>query len=262
VIAVSAALKGYDNLDAGACARHGVWLATVPGTMIAPTAELAVGLLIGLMRRFLEGHEQVRGGFAGWRPQFYGATLRGATVGLLGMGQLGQEIARCLTGFGPRIVYHDARRLDTQAGQELALSCLSLDRLAETSDAVVAALPLTSRTHHLIDAALLRRMCPGAFLVNVGRGSVVDEEAVAAALESGRLGGYAADVFAMEDWALPGRPAGIPDSLLRHPRTLFTPHLGSAVDGIRRQRSLQAAHQIRQAIQGQRPDNTVNILMS
>ena len=256
---ISAALKGYDNFDAGACARHGVWLTIVPGTLIDPTAELAIGLMIGLMRRIAEGDEQVRrGGFAGWRPQFYGATLSGATVGLLGMGQLGQAIARRLAGFGPDMVYHDASCLDPDTERALALSYLGLGAVAETSDVLVAALPLTTRTRHLVGASLLRRMRNGAFLVNVGRGSVVDEEAVAGALESGRLGGYAADVFAMEDWALPGHPAAIPDRLARHPRTLFTPHLGSAVDDVRRQMSLQAARQVKQALGGQRPDHAVN----
>ena len=101
-------------------------------------------------------------------------------------------------------------------------------------------------------------MPPCAFLVNVGRGSVVDEEAVADALDEERLGGYAADVFAMEDWAAPDRPERIPDRLLAHPRTLFTPHLGSAVDGIRQRMSLQAARQVRQALAGEVPDNAVN----
>jgi len=112
----------------------------------------------------------------------------------------------------------------------------------------------------LIDGAALARMRPGAFLVNVGRGSVVDEQAVLAALQTGRLGGYAADVFAMEDWARPGHPAQIPPGLLSHPRTLFTPHLGSAVDSVRRDMSLAAARQVEQALRGQRPDHAVNDL--
>lgn len=91
---VSATLKGYDNFDAEACAGRGVWLTVVPDTLIGPTAELTLGLVIGLMRRITEGHDHVRaGGFAGWRPQLYGSTLQGATVGVLGMGQLGQAVA-------------------------------------------------------------------------------------------------------------------------------------------------------------------------
>jgi phosphonate dehydrogenase len=256
---ISATLKGYDNFDAEACARHGVWLTIVPDTIIAPTAELAIGLMIGLMRKIPGGDARVRGGgFAGWRPQLYGSALSGATVGIIGMGQLGQAIARRLAGFEAQIVYHDTRPLDPGAGQALSASYRSLEQLAAASDVVVAALPLTSQTRHLISSALIRRMRRGAFVVNVGRGSVIDEDAIATALEAGRLGGYAADVFAMEDWLLPGRPAAIPDRLLHHPRTLFTPHLGSAVDDVRRQMSLQATRQIRQALLGRRPDHAVN----
>jgi phosphonate dehydrogenase len=135
---------------------------------------------------------------------------------------------------------------------------LGLDPLLELSDVVVLALPLTAGTRHLLGAEALARMRPGAFLVNVGRGSVVDEDAVAAALASGQLGGYAADVFAMEDWALPDRPRRIPPRLLAHPRTLFTPHLGSAVDAVRRQMSREAARQVHQVLRGERPDHAVN----
>jgi phosphonate dehydrogenase len=256
---VSATLKGYDNFDAAACARRGVWLTIVPGTLIPATAELTIGLVIGLMRRIAEGHEHVRaGGFAGWRPQLYGSTLQGATVGMAGMGQLGQAVARRLAGFESQVVYHDARRLDAETERALAVSFLGLVELAETSDVMVVMLPLSGETRHLVGASLLQRLRPGAFLVNAGRGSVVSEEAVADALEAGHLGGYAADVFAMEDWALPGHPASIPDRLLRHPRTLFTPHLGSAVDDVRRQMSLEAAHQVRQVLEGRRPDHAVN----
>ena len=212
------------------------------------------------MRKIAEGDTHVRGGdFTGWRPQLYGAGLSGSTVGIVGMGKLGQAIARRLAGFEAEIVYHDAQPLDAHTERALPVSYRSLEQTAETSDVLIAALPLTSRTHHLINSDLIRRMRPGAFVINVGRGSVIDEDAIAGALDADRLGGYAADVFAMEDWMLPDRPAAIPDRLLRHPRTLFTPHLGSAVDNIRRQMSLQAAHQVRQALDGSRPDHAVNL---
>jgi phosphonate dehydrogenase len=167
-------------------------------------------------------------------------------------------VAARLRPFGTRIVYYDARPLPPDAESELAATRLGLGDLLDVSDAVVAALPLTADTRRLFGAPALAAMRPGAFLVNVGRGSVVDEDAVADALEQGRLGGYAADVFAMEDWALPDRPRHIPPRLLSHPRTLFTPHLGSAVGSVRRQMSLEAARQVRQALAGQRPDHAVN----
>jgi phosphonate dehydrogenase len=256
---VSATLKGYDNFDADACARRGIWLTILPDLLTAPTAELAAGLIIGIMRRVAEAGRHVSdGGFAGWRPRFYGATLRGATTGIVGMGEVGQALAALLAPFGTRIVYHDARPLPAAAEQRLQAARLSLPDLLAGSDVVVLLLPLTSGTRRMVGRSALLLMRPGAFLVNVGRGSVVDEEAVAEALHSGRLGGYAADVFAMEDWALPGHPASIPARLLAHPRTLLTPHLGSAVDGVRREMSLRAARQVQQVLAGQRPDHAVN----
>ena len=106
-----------------------------------------------------------------------------------------------------------------------------LDAALAISDHVIVAVPLTAQSHHLIGAPALARMKRGALLVNIGRGSVVDEGAVLAALEAETLGGYAADVFEFEDWAVNGRDAAIDPRLLEHPRTLFTPHLGSAVKG-------------------------------
>jgi phosphonate dehydrogenase len=256
---IAATLKGYDNFDAAACTRQGVWLTIVPDSIIPPTAELAVGLAIGIMRRVGEADRVIRAaGFAGWRPRLYGAGLAGATAGIVGMGDLGQSIARVLRAFGTRVVYTDPRPLAASQEQELAATRLALGQLVSASDVIIAAVPLTPSTRGLLGPDVLRLARPGAFLVNVGRGSVVDEEAVADTLEENRLGGYAADVFAMEDWALPGHPAAIPARLLHHPRTLFTPHLGSAVTGIRRTMSLTAARQVRQALGGQRPDHAVN----
>ena len=256
---VAATLKGYDNFDAAACARQGVWLTIVPDSIIPPTAELAVGLAIGIMRRVGEADRAIRaGGFGGWRPRLYGAGLAGATAGVVGMGDLGQSIARALRALGARIVYADPRPLPPPQEQEVAATRLTLGRLVSASDVIIAAAPLAPSTRGLLGPDVLRLARTGTFLVNVGRGSVVDEEAVADALEENRLGGYAADVFAMEDWALPGHPAEIPARLLRHPRTLFTPHLGSAVTGVRRTMSLTAARQVRQALGGQRPDHAVN----
>jgi phosphonate dehydrogenase len=256
---ISATLKGYDNFDAAACARRGVWLTILPDLLTVPTAELAVGLIIGVMRRVAEADREMRlGTFAGWRPRLYGAGLDGATAGIVGMGQVGQAVAARLRGFGTRIVYCDPRPVPPSALAGAEMTRLGWFSLREVSDVVVLALPLTADTRHLLGAEALATMRPGAFLVNVGRGSVVDEDAVASALASGQLGGYAADVFAMEDWALPGRPRRIPPELLAHPRTLFTPHLGSAVDGVRRQMSHEAARQVHQVLCGQRPDHAVN----
>ncbi len=256
---VSATLKGYDNFDADACTRRGVWLTILPDLLTVPTAELALGLILGLTRQLGPADRYMRSGqFDGWRPQFYGTGLAGAAVGICGMGQVGRAAATRLRAFGARILYYDQRPLADGVARELAATRRGLAGLLAASNVVLVLLPLTDATVHLLDAAALARMRPGAFLVNVGRGSVVDEQAVLAALQAGQLGGYAADVYEMEDWMLAGHPAQIPPGLLSHPRTLFTPHLGSAVDSVRRDMSLAAARQVEQALNGHRPDHAVN----
>jgi phosphonate dehydrogenase len=256
---VSAALKGYDNFDVEACTRHGVWLTILPDLLTVPAAELAVGLLIAVLRRVPEGDALVRSGrFRGWRPQLYGTGLQAQTVGLVGMGRLGQAAAQRLRGFEVRCIYFDSNRLGPEREHDLNVTYAPFGEVLEVSDAIMPFLPLRRETVHLFDASALSRMKPGAVLVNMARGSIVDEEAVAAALQRGHLGGYAADVFEMEDWLRPGRPRDIPQRLLTHPRTIFTPHLGSAVDDVRRRMALAAARQIEQALQGERPEFAVN----
>jgi phosphonate dehydrogenase len=242
---VAGALKGADNFDIDACSRHGVWFTVVDDLLSAPTAELAVALVLGLLRRVREGDERVRSGaFRGWRPDLYGRSLQDATVGVIGMGAVARELHPRLRAFGARVVATDpAIRGDD----------LSVEALLRSSDVIMPLLPLTETTRHLIDAHALALVRPDAVIVNVGRGSVVDEAAIADALEADRLGGYAADVFAMEDWARPDRPRAIDERLRRHPRTLFTPHLGSAVGDTRRRIELDAAHSILEALDGRRP---------
>ena len=257
---VSAALKGYDNFDVRACTGRGIWFSIVPDLLTVPTAELAVGLLIGLTRLMLEGDRLVRSGqFQGWRPQLYGAGLAGSTVGIVGMGALGQAVAKRLAGFDAELLYTDTRQLPEGTETLWAVSCVPLNTLLAWSDFVVLCLPLVPETLHRINDDTLGKMKPGSFLVNVCRGSVVEEEAVVRALESGHLGGYASDVFEFEDWARPDRPSGIPENLLSmHNSTFFTPHLGSAVDRARCDIALEAARNIVQALQGLRPSGAIN----
>jgi phosphonate dehydrogenase len=197
---VACALKGYDNFDIEACTRAGVWITVVPDLLTVPTAELAVALVLGLNRNLLAGDARVRSGtFDGWRADLYGFGLSGATVGIAGLGRVGLAIAERLRGFGTRLLGSDQRAIAPDVIAALSLSQVSWDRVISDSDIVILALPLNERTFHLVNAASLDRMRPGARLVNIGRGSVVDEAAVAQALDDGRLGGYAADVFELED---------------------------------------------------------------
>lgn len=260
---IGAALKGYDNFDVEACTRRGVWFTMVPDLLTAPTAELAVGLLLGLARNITRGDRLVRsGGYQGWRPVLYGSGLSGATIGILGMGRVGRAIAQRLAGFDASIIYHDPQPLKDPVSSLQGLSRATLSEVIRQSDYLICATPLNRTTMHLINEQTLAAMKPGSRLVNIGRGSVVRERAVAAALESGHLAGYAADVFEMEDWALEERPQSIDVGLLSDTeRTLFTPHLGSAVDEVRKAIALEAARNIIQVLEGDVPQGAVNRIL-
>jgi phosphonate dehydrogenase len=251
---IACALKGFDNFDVAACTAAGVWVTIVPDLLTNPTAELAVALALGLGRKLRDADALVRSGtFQGWRPILYGMGLDQSVVGIVGLGAVGRAIATRLSGFGCRLLGVDPREEPPPGIVPSDLPSALAD-----SDYLVLAVPLAPDSVHLIGRDALKRVKPGALLVNVGRGSVVDEVAVADALENGTLGGYAADVFEMEDWARADRPAGIEPRLLSHPRTLFTPHLGSAVDRVRREIGLKAAADIVAALCGRAPRHAIN----
>ncbi|MDU0958464.1 MAG: phosphonate dehydrogenase [Bradyrhizobium sp.] len=248
---VACALKGADNFDMEACRARGVDVTIVPDLLTARTAELAVGLMIALGRNLLAGDRLIRQHpFAGWRPVLYGMGLDGAEVGIVGMGAVGQAIAHRVRPFRCRISYCDAHPLSPAAEDAQGLLRRDLAELLARSDYLVLALPLNAESRHLIDAAAIAAMKPGALLINPARGSLVDEAAVANALEANHLGGYAADVFETEDWARPDRPAGVEPRLLSHARTVLTPHIGSAVDSVRRDIALAAARNILRHLDG------------
>lgn len=248
---VAAALKGADNFDVASCTRLGIWFTLVSDLLSEPTAELALALMLSLARNVAAGDAHIRTGkFQGWRPILYGVGLAGSTIGLIGYGAVGRALARMLQSFNCRIQFLDPAHPQSTP----------LDQLLATSDFLLPLLPLTRETFHLVDAAALQQMKRGAYLINVARGSVVEESAVADALESGRLAGYAADTFELEDWARTDRPREINPRLLRHPeRTLFTPHLGSAVANVRLEIERAAAINIIEALAGNRPPGAVNL---
>ena len=193
----------------------------------------------------------------------YGSSLVGKTIGIVGMGRLGQAFARILAGFRARIIYHDPVSMSPVQEAFLGMARATLDQVLAQSDVVVLLVPLTAQTLHLINAPALDRMKKGCYLVNVGRGSVVDESAIAAALDRGHLAGYAADVFEMEDGARSDHPDRIHPGLVANAdRTLFTPHLGSAVARARLEIELAAAHSILQALRGERPEGAINVIQS
>ncbi|RJR30586.1 MAG: hydroxyacid dehydrogenase [Desulfobacteraceae bacterium] len=256
---VACALKGYDNIDVEACAGRGIWVSIVPDLLSAPTADLAVALLLALTRNIVQGDREIRSGaFRGWRPVLYGSGLPGKKAGIVGFGRVGRLIARRLIGFDLIVSFFDPNLKEDKSPVAVNRT-FDLDELIRESDYLILAAPLGPASFHLFDKERLGKVKPGAFMVNVGRGSVVDEGAVAEALAGGRLSGYAADVFEMEDLSLPNRPTSITQSLLDAPdRTVFTPHLGSAVAEVRLAIERAAAASIIDVLEGRRPGNAVS----
>jgi len=251
---VACALKGFDSYDVEACTDAGVWLTIVPDLLTEPTAELALGLAIALGRRILAADGHVRSGaFKGWRPHYYGTGLAGSVATIVGFGRVGQAIARRLRGFDCHVI-----AVDPQDPADALAPLSPLVEAIRASDYIFLALPLTAETRHLIGAAEFSVARPGSLWINVGRGSVVDERAAAAALTAGRIGGYAADVFEFEDWGEPRRPRDIDPELLQHPDTVLTPHIGSAVRSVRLAIEHRAADNILAVLEERTPPDAVN----
>jgi phosphonate dehydrogenase len=256
---VAGALKGYNNIDVAACSRRGIAVTNVPDLLSEPTAELAVGLMIAIARNFGPGDRYLRSGeFKGWRPRFYGGSLVGATVAVIGAGGVGRVILRMLGGFDCKRVYVDKTALPTDLETRLGCRHSDLETALADADFVVLGLHLMPGTLHFVDHSFLNAMKPGSYLINPARGSLVDEAAVVKALNEGHLGGYAADTFEMEDWAREERPKAVPEGLLNSERTVLTPHIGSAVRSVGEAIEMSAAESIIEIADGRFPASAVN----
>jgi phosphonate dehydrogenase len=256
---IAGVLKGYDNFDVQACTDHQVWFTVVPDGLTAATAELAIGLLIGISRHIVQGDAFVRQGYKGWRPIFCGDGIEHKTVGILGMGAVGQAVAKRLRGFDCKMLYFDEQQISPQRAAVLGVRFTPFEELLRASDFVIVALPLNQRSKHLLNGYSISQMRRGSYIVNPARGSIVDEEAVADALRSGQLAGYAADVYEMEDWSRQDRPQGICPDLLGCPqRTILTPHLGSAEIRARQAAEMEMAYSILDFLDGRNPRGAVN----
>ena len=252
---IACALKGFDSYDVAACTRRGIWISNVPDLLTEPTAELAIGLAISLARHVRHGDAYVRAKrFHGWRPQLYGTGLSGSTVAVVGLGKVGKAIIDRLAGFGcKRILGVDPEAIDSRAMPT------AIDEAISLADYVFLAVPLQPATRHLLGDEQLALAKPGVLIINVGRGSVVREQAIISALRAGKIGGYAADVFEFEDWLLVDRPTTIDSALLDEPNTLFTPHLGSAVTAARLAIEHRAADNIIDVLEGRQPTDALNL---
>ncbi|WP_404445034.1 D-glycerate dehydrogenase [Sutcliffiella horikoshii] len=213
---------GYDNIDVKVASERGVIVCNTPDVLTETTADLTFALMLATARRITEAQGFVKEGrWQSWSPFLLaGADVHHKTLGIVGMGKIGQAVARRAKGFGMEILYHNRSR-HMEAEQEVGASYRSFEQLLAESDFVVCLTPLTDETKHLFDHDAFKRMKNSAFFINVGRGQVVDEEALIVALNSDEIAGAGLDVFYAE-------PIGSDHPLLRFPQVVAIPHIGSA----------------------------------
>lgn len=241
---------GYNNIDLAACTRHGVAATNTPDVLNEATADHAWALLLAAARRVGEAERWLRAGhWQRWTfEMFLGAELHATTLGVLGMGRIGRAIARRAQGFGMRVLYHNRRRLP--AADEGGAQWLPRDELLRAADHLIVMVPGGADTRHLIGAAELALMKPTAVLVNLSRGGVVDDDALAAALSAGRLAAAGLDVFEDEP--------NVHASLLALQNAVLTPHIASATRATREAMARLAMRNLDDVLQGRRPAALLN----
>ena len=251
--AVSQLAVGLDNVDVSEATRRGIPVGNTPGVLSKSTADLAFALLLGAARRTAESERWLRAG--GWQLAFHpthwlGQDVHGATLGIVGLGQIGREIARRAWGFDMRVLYHSRTR-NPAAESEYGVTYADFATLLAASDFVILSVPLTPQTHHLIGAAELAAMKPTAILINVARGPVVDPAALYDALRSGVIRSAALDVTDPE-------PIPPDDPLLTLENLVITPHIGSAALPTRLNTMQLAARNLAAALTGQQMESCAN----
>ena len=226
--AVANVAVGYDNLDVAALQARGIVVTNTPDVLTETTADLGFALMLAAARRMGEAERWLRAGrWQGWNfLDLLGCDVHGSTLGILGMGRIGQGIARRAIGFRMRTLYHNRNRLPAAVEDACSAHYVTFDELLARSDHLVLVLPYAPQNHHIVDAATLARMKSGATLTNIARGGLVDEDALAEALASGRLAAAGLDVFE-------GEPR-INPRLLALPNVVLTPHIGSGSLATRR----------------------------
>jgi len=241
--------SGVDNIDVEAATARGILVMNAPGENTLSAAEHAVSLLLSLCRNIPDANARMRGGE--WSKKgLMGVELVDKTIGVIGLGRIGQAVARSVQGLGMRVIGYDPF-LPTEVAESLGIELMELDEIWPQVDFISLHTPLTERTHHLIDADVIASMKPGARVVNAARGGLVDEAAMLAALDSGQLAGAALDVFEQEP--LPA------DSPLRdNPKLILTPHLGASTDEAQEKVAVRIAEQMAAYINDGAVRNAVN----
>jgi glyoxylate reductase len=243
---------GYDNIDVAACTAHKVVATNTPGVLDDTTADFAWTLLMAIARRVGEGEAWLRSGtWPGWDlDQLCGGDIWGKTLGVLGFGRIGRGVARRSLGFNMRVLYSDAVRAPADVEKDLHAEFVDRDRLFRDSDFISLHVPLLPDTRHLISKGNLEKMKRTAYLVNTSRGPVVDEAALAEALENKKIAGAALDVFEFEPKVHP--------NLIARKDVILTPHIASASLETRTKMAVMAANNVAAFFQGKRPPNVLN----
>jgi gluconate 2-dehydrogenase len=243
---------GYNNIDVAACTARGVMATNTPGVLDDSTADLAWALMLAAARRLTEVESYIRGGeWTGWRlKQWLGVDVHHATLGIIGMGRIGQVIARRAAGFDMRVLYHNRKRLTPSIEESLKASYVSKETLLKEADFLVLQVPYSQETHHLIGAVELKLMKPTAVLVNSTRGGVVDDAALVEALKSGTIRAAGLDVFENEPKLHPG--------FLGLKNVVLAPHVGSSTEATRRGMAMTAAKNLVAGLTGGTPPNLLN----
>jgi len=241
---------GYNNIDLQAAKARGIIVTNTPDVLTDATADLTWALLLAVARRVTEGYHLVHSGaWTGWEPtQLLGAEVSGQVLGIIGMGRIGQAVARRAMGFGMSILYASPRPVPSPDPSR-PWQQVTAETLFRKSDFISLHVPLTPATHHLIGADAFRLMRPTAFLINTSRGPVVDEAALVAALKEGRLAGAGLDVYEHEPQVHPG---------LREVRQVVTlPHLGSATLGTRVRMGMLCVENVLAVLEGRPAPNQI-----
>ena len=242
---------GFDNIDVAACTKRGVAATNTPGVLDETTADFAWTLLMAGARRLAEGEALARSGsWKGWDlDQLVGTDVWGKTLGIVGFGRIGRAVARRAGGFHMKVIYTDAVRAPENVEKELKAEFREMSALLAESDFISVHVPLLPETRGLFDASKFQRMKPTAFLINTSRGPVVNEAALVAALEKGKIAGAGLDVYENEPVIHPG---------LKRANVVLAPHIASASLETRTKMACMAAENVVALFNGQRPPNILN----
>jgi len=243
---------GYNNIDLAACTERGIAATNTPAVLDETTADTTWVLLMAAARRITEAERWLRAGnWKGWKnDQFLGVDVHHATLGIVGMGRIGQAIAQRARGFSMRVLYHNRNRLPAKIERATGAKYVTLEKLLRQSDFVSLNMPYSSSSHHLIGAQQLALMKPTAVLVNAARGGVVDDAALIVALREKRIAAAGIDVFEGEPKFNPG--------FLELDNVAMVPHIGSATRATRTAMALLASKNLAAALSGKRPPNLLN----